>query len=164
MTLNRDELLFFGKWDKAGAREFIKSAPRSLQLMQIIDEYHQKVLGFEERATKFLRDNVSKAEKDYWSIKDAQKAEAAKQSVSMMAGILGKRNPYEYLYYYFSDEQIRGIRRLQDHSKEQVDFIISLKPEIPCDEGLRQRLYQVFGVPDQDEPSLEADAHANAPE
>ncbi len=57
-------------------------------------------------------------------------------------------NPYEYLDRYFSGSEIENIYSFKNHSKAQVDYIISLRDPIGLiDQHTMSQLYQLFQVP-----------------
>jgi len=148
MTFATDELLMFGDWS-VGSKRYIKSAPdKRISVRHVVAEYHGKIQNFAKQMSNLFARNVSSAESDYYDIEDEHKRIGKRQFAKILVSQVGKgRNPYEYLHLFFTPEEVREILRRPNNSKEQVNFIISIKViDTDCDDQLRNELYDLFGV------------------
>jgi hypothetical protein len=148
--LNKDELLSFGDWS-AAARRYVESTPGdTIGVTQTLRHYHAKLQRFSSDLEHLFATNRTSAEVDFYSIEDEYRRFGSRQMIKVLVDQVGKQsNPYDYLHRFFKPEQVRAILRLPNHSKEQVDYIISLKNvETDCDAALRKSLYRIFRVQD----------------
>lgn len=153
MVFNADEILAFGEWS-AGAKSYINSAKDGrLNIGPAIDVYHQALIKFRQTVSDIFARNVTEFERDYYNIEDSYKRVTNAQWQKVLVSQVGKsKNPYDFLHRFFTPEQVREIRRRPDHSKEQVEFIISLRQvETACDDELRKKLYELFGVKEEEQ-------------
>lgn len=70
------------------------------------------------------------------------------QWTRILLGQLPKgKSPYEYLHRFFDSDTLREILRHARNSKDQVDFMMTLKStEIDWDDDLPETIYRLFGV------------------
>ena len=154
MMYPKQELLAFGEWS-VRSRNYVDNAKGdSINIAQVVGEHFHLLNKFDQSIHGLFARSVTSAEKGFFYIEDSHKRDARRQRVLIFAVQIGKgKDPYDYLHYYFDEEEIREIMRLPKHSKEQVDFMIGLKgAEIDCNEELRNKLYGVFEV-ENDNPT-----------
>jgi hypothetical protein len=120
-----------------------------LQVIELVNAHFELASEFYRKAP-----NRIGATSD-WRFRDLQKLKVARQSMSyrhslviiLQAALSKKLNPYEYLDRWFTPEEVRRIRAMPDHSKEQVDYLISLRDPLGlCDTTTRDQLYRLFLV------------------
>lgn len=148
MILSADELLALGDWSSKG-RSYIESfEDNKVSIKKAVEDYHCKIQHYHSSLSDLFARNITPEEKDYYDIEDELKRWSYKQQYKILATQIGKgKNPYLYLHKFFSKNEVRQILRFPNHSKEQVDYIISLKSvDIECDDYLRFSLYDIFGV------------------
>src|SRR5690606_33657588 len=95
-----------------------------------------------------LARHKTEAEKDYYSIEDSYHRFASNLWAKLLVTQIGKnKNPYDFLHRFFNEKEVREILRRPNNSKEQVEYIISLRSvETACDDELRKALYKLFQV------------------
>lgn len=148
MILNVYELLLFGDW-KAGAVRFIKShQDNQIHLGKVVEVQYKSLCKLSSQIESLFFDNQSPAEKDFYEIQDTQSRQGKQQFMKLLlAQTSDATNPLQHARKYFDEKQMRKIMSYPLNSKEQVDYIISLKSsEIDCDEELRKLLYKLFKV------------------
>ena len=148
MMYRKEELLKSGKWNEQ-SRSFIQSTSgEKIQLSAVVREHYSLLNRLGTEMEDLFARNVSEAEKDYWKIEDSHKRSLRRQWTKILVGQLPEgKSPYDYLHRYFDPETLREILRRERNSKDQVDFMMTLKStEIDWDNDLRKMLYQVFGV------------------
>lgn len=148
MVLEVEGLLSFGEWS-SGAKAYLKTAEKGkVDIAKAIGEYNSGLIKFAQCIDNILVRSVTDAERDYYNIEDSWKRLVSGQWMKVLASQIGKgKNPYDFLHKYFTPEEVREISRKPKHSQEQVDYIISLRSvETQCDDDLRSKLYELFGV------------------
>ena len=154
MTYDVQSLLGFGRWSSKSKKCVSKfcdeaSLDATLNVSDIVKEHFDLMADFFRQIQDFFAENIADYEKDYFNIEDSHK----KITRRMWAKILimqvkEEGNPYSYLHKFFEPREVREILRKPNHSKEQVDYMISLKSvDLDFDEELRDSLYKIFGVP-----------------
>lgn len=148
MIFSADELLRFGEWN-AGAKAYLqKSSKGRIDTAEAMGSYNQGLIKFSRDIDDILARNRTAAEIDYYDIEDTYKRMASCMWMKVTAVQIAKnKNPYDFLHRYFNEEERREILRRPNNSKEQVDYIISLRiVETACDDELRAALYKLFKV------------------
>ena len=143
------ELMRFGRWKES--REYLSNViNRMISLSEVVGEHFKLIRDLDRKMQDLLDRNVCQAERDYYDIEDSHKRNLRRQWAKILLSQIGKgKDPYEYLHRFFNPDTIREILRYPQRSKEQVDFIVTLKTtELDCDDELRRMLYQKFGVVD----------------
>ena len=144
----KKELLESGNWNKQ-SRNYIESIRgEKLQLSAVAREHFDLLNRLRMEIEDLFARNTSKAEEDYWEIEDSHKQQLLGQWTKILAGQLPKgKSPYDYLHRFFDSETLREILRRERNSKDQVDFMMTLKStEIDWDDDLRKTIYRLFGV------------------
>jgi hypothetical protein len=68
-------------------------------------------------------------------------------AIVLQSAIPKRLNPYEYLDRWFTKDELEMAYALADRSKDQVDYLISLRDPLGlCPEYTRSKLYKLFGV------------------
>lgn len=91
-----------------------------------------------------------KGYRDIQRIQCARKVIAAKVwlGIVLQNAVPRKLNPYEYLPQWFTEEELKNIYSFDDHTREQLEYIISLRDPFGfCDRHTREELYKLFSVP-----------------
>ena len=148
MRYSKKNLMESGQWSKE-ARNYIQSSNNEYLCLSVVVREHFGLLNGLRRALDDLFSrNISEAEKDYWEIEDSHKRALRSQWARIAVEQTAKgKDPYEYLHWFFDEETVRSILRYPRYSKEQVDFMITLKStRIDWDNNLRNIMYKVFGV------------------
>ena len=152
MTFMGQELLNFGEWSNRSRRYVAEKEEENINIAQSIGEHFRNLNKFNEALTDLFARNIRPSEIDYHDIVDTKSKWGAQQFAKILLTQTGKgKDPYKYLHKFFDATTCREILRYPKNSKEQVDFIISLKsPRYACDDSLRKALYQAFSVQDLD--------------
>jgi hypothetical protein len=112
--------------------------------------YFQATKRFVDDLMKYDTQNLSKVEQHLIETEDLRKGMHLKFSLGFWVQILKNKphvDPLDHLDHYFSENEIRLIKKRPKHSKEQADFIIELGDKWGiCDDALRQNVYQILRV------------------
>ena len=148
MMYPKNTLLEFGDWSRDSRKYVSDIQSDHLNLANAIGEHFRTLSKFDQSVQDIFFRNVTAAEHDFFNIEDSHRKFLKKQWITILVDQIGKEeDPYNYLHRYFSPKEVREILRRPSHTKQQVDFMISLKgSEIECDEELRNKLYQKFEV------------------
>lgn len=148
MLFDANELLRFGKWNAIAAAYITAQEGGKVDVAAAITEHFKLLTAFYQEIKDFFARNRHADEIDYHDIEDSQKETGFLQWMNVLiTQISVGRDPYDYLHRFVTDQQWRKIMRFPKHSKEQVDFIISLKStEATCTDELRAKVYKLFGV------------------
>ncbi len=148
MRYSIEELAVSREWNAQSLSYMQSSTDGHLCLSVVVRDHFALLNDLRSRLDALLARNISESERDYWNIEDAHKRGLRRQWAKILVGQAGKGNdPYDHLYRFFEPEVLREILRYPRHSKEQVDFMISLKSgEVDWDDELRQIVYRAFGV------------------
>ena len=142
------ELLQPGCWEESKAY-LLSIGDETRALSAIVGEHFELLRELAQKIRDLFARNVTDAERDFFEIEDSYRRIGRRQWTSIFVRQGRKdKNPYEYLHRFFDPETVRAIRRLPQHSKEQVDFMIAMKTvEVDFDDELRTLLYEIFDVP-----------------
>lgn len=148
MRFSRAELIALGEWSGGSRRLIERYSDDGIEIKPIIEAYHKKAQEFATAISALFARNKSFAEIDFYEIEDAYHKSSRQQWVNLLVTQFSNgRNPYQFLHQFFSAQEVREILRRPNFSKEQVDFIITLKStEVSCSDDLRQKLYALFSV------------------
>ena len=144
----KKELLESGNWDPP-SRNFIESTSgKKVQLSAVVREHFDLLNRLGTEMQDLFARNTSEAERDYWEIEDSHKRDVRTQWTNILVRQLPKgKSPYDYLHRFFDSETVREILRHPHNSKDQVDFMMTLKStEINWDDDLRKTIYRLFGI------------------
>jgi hypothetical protein len=147
LTFDRHKISRNGGWS-AKAKSYVASRD-NLEVIPLLEEHYAVVSEF-NRVALFragVYSNVSY--RDLLRIHLARKTMSYRNSLAIILQIAipKKLDPYEYLTRYFTEAEIQNIHSLPDHSKEQVDYLISLRDPLGlCPEDTRSQLYKLFGT------------------
>lgn len=148
MIFRVDELLRFGEWN-AGAKAYLQSLTKGyVDTAEAMGSYNQGLIKFSRNMEDIFARNRTSAEIDYYNIEDIYRRTASGQWMKLTATqIAANKNPYDFLHRFFNEEEQREILRRPNNSKEQADYIISLRSvETACDDELRAAIYKLFKV------------------
>ncbi len=150
MVYNIENLLRSGHWNEEAKRYILSSQDEKINLSSVIRDHFKVMNDLYRSVNSMFFKNITLVEKDFHDIEDTHKKQVRTQWARILVeqAAVGK-NPYDHLHSFFDPETVREILRLPPHSREQVDFIISLKSaEIDWDDRLRNTMYKIFGVAD----------------
>lgn len=148
MMYGKEELLISGKWNEQSRNYIQSTSGEEIQLSAVVREHFSLLNRLGTEMEDLFARNVSEAEKDYWKIEDSHKRSLRRQWTKILVGQLPEgESPYDYLHRFFDPETLREILRREPNSKDQMDFMMTLKSkEIDWDDNLRKMMYKVFGV------------------
>ena len=148
MIFRVDELLRFGEWN-AGAKSYLQSFTKGyVDTAEAMGSYNHGLIKFSKDLEDIFARNRTSAEIDYYNIEDTHRKNVSCQWMKVIATqIAVNKNPYDFLHRFFDEKEQREILRRPNNSKEQADYIISLRSvETACDEELRAAIYNLFRV------------------
>ena len=148
MRYSVHDLKTTGKWNKQSQRFMQSATNEHLHLSTVLRDHFVLVNQLKLRLDALFARHVTQTEWDYWEIEDSHKRVLRnKWTKVLISQVWDQKDPYSQLHRFFKPEVHREILRYPRHSKEQVDFMITLKSsEMDCDDELRQTLYRVFSV------------------
>lgn len=148
-TFDKRELLSVSNsWRLAGIA-YLESADKTIDVRHLINEYSPRVLAFYKW---FFSEFESQ---QFWAVKDFRRCWSQKMSLSaaqewrllltMLLSAKAPIDPYKYLDQYLTKDEIDDAMRYPIHSKEQVDYIISVLDERnACTDEIREMAYKLF--------------------
>jgi hypothetical protein len=149
MKLEAQELLSFGEWSASANRYIGQIRSGQIDVAESCGAYFDLLVKFDKAMRDIFARHVRDAERDYYEIEDTYHRKARRQWIKILVSQVGKgKNPYDYLHRFFSPEEVREILLRPKNSKEQVNYIVSLRSvEMDCDDDLLEKLYELFQVP-----------------
>ena len=149
MVLNIEDLLRVGSWDQHSKEYIYDFRNDGINVSIPVRDCFNILRSMYNDTLRIFARNISKAEWDYFDIEDEYKRRASRQYAKILVKQAGQgKNPYDYLHRFFQPKEVREILRRPAYSKEQVDFMITLKSvEFDVDYELREALYDIFEVP-----------------
>jgi hypothetical protein len=126
-------------------KEHLPVIPLVNEHFEIASQFYNRVLV----KTGIHRDALLR---DFARIKVARKSMSYRNALAILLQIAvpQKLNPYEYLHAWFTEDELKHIYAFPDHSKEQLEYMISLRdPLQTCDATTRKELYKLFSVSEQ---------------
>lgn len=144
-----NELKQWPKWSNL-ALEYIESHADAIDVEALFDSYSVTVTHFHEWLRARVWENHHDRLAEYYRAHRIHKGASSRswwnilvQQVARPKGL----DPYEYLGRYLTQSQIEEVMALPYRSREQVNRIIYYIDEFgACDDGLRKKLYELFGV------------------
>lgn len=144
---NKKAILESNDWSKE-AKDLLNQRPE-IQIIDVINEHFEMAAAIKSRvlsATGILDDI---AYQDFGRIKLAREAigRLASLGIILQVAVPQKVDPYPHLEGRFTPDELANIYGIAHRSKEQVDYIISLRDPLDfCTESTRNELYKLFGV------------------
>lgn len=139
------ELLAWKKWTSK-AREYIESAPDTIDIYNIFSEYRKHVQNFYAWHKGAVLDMHAQILQPYFEYKRLYEGLQKKYNWKLIIFHAPKTlNPYQYLDRYLPRHQIERLLAHEHRSEEQVDALIKmLDMEDFCDEALYAKLMELF--------------------
>ncbi|MEH2565956.1 hypothetical protein [Bradyrhizobium sp. AZCC 2289] len=147
MAFDRDKISRSGGW--SGTAKSYVSSRDNLEVISLLEEHYAIVSEFNRVVLFRTGIHSSVGYRDLLRIYLARKTMSYRNSLALILQIAipKKLDPYEYLLRYFTESELQNIYGLPDHSKEQVDYLISLRDPLGiCPEDTRSQLYHLFGA------------------
>lgn len=133
------------------AQEYIKMSGSAINIKELFKSYMCRVDRFYEWLFEVYSVNLPVeviSYRAFFKIRNIIHARSAWRILLLQAFKPGIHNPYEHLDKYLTEAEIEKVSKLPNHSKEQVDLIISMIDEYgACDDELRSAAYRLFLVP-----------------
>ena len=148
LRFSRTTVVNSSVWKKT-SQEFIASR-ENLDVVELLEQHYAVAEKFNRAVLSRLGVQGNKAYRDLLRISLARKSIGMQTSLGIIlqVAIPKKLNPYEYLAQRFTKDELDNIYCFPDHSKEQVDYIISLRDPLGlCSKSMRKDLYTIFEVP-----------------
>lgn len=134
------------------ARQYVRDHPKGIDLASLIDEYAKDVVAFHEWLHGAMNAAAGSLVDDYKRCSNRIKAVSSRSWWNILfqqVVLAGKRDPYQYLDQYLTQEELTEVSSLDLRSKTQVDRIIELVDDFgACDDKLREIIYRAFGTTD----------------
>lgn len=147
-VLQQEMLFRWPEWNKL-SRDFIERYPNGINVESLFLSYTQKV-------KEFLNWFHSEVNRIYGiEISDYRRCEGLLKRynsqtwwrIILNRAINLKRNPYEYLDRYFTQDQLNEIESFPHKSKRQVDRMIEILDDYEaCDDEIRSLVYDLFEI------------------
>jgi hypothetical protein len=147
LAFNRDSIVSSEGW-KQESKAFV-SDRKNMDVMSLVEEHF--AIAAEFNRLIFTRTGIHDDTqlRDYARINIARETMSYRNTLAILLQIaIPKRlNPYEYLEKWFTKNELERAYGLPDHTKEQVDYLISLRDPLDlCPRDTREGLYKLFGV------------------
>jgi hypothetical protein len=144
------------------AQRYLANADERMDISEFASNYHRRVHNFYDPLLDEGEKNPPEAVADYRRCWNAHRQRSTRTTWNfVLSHYRGGTDPYRYLDRFLTPEQLEAAQRFPHRSPAQVDFIILAVDEFSaCDEALRQKIYQIFGVPS----NLETDGSAHQKE
>jgi len=146
VEFDKSELLEIPKAWNVEARGFIENAER-LDVMEIVSDYYTRTKKLYESYLSETGVVRSYGFADLARSREAQKAisRIIWLGIVMQNAKKNSINPYNYFSGYFTEEESQRIYCLPANSRQQVNYMISLRDPLGlCDDDLRKKLYELF--------------------
>ena len=149
MRYERQELLEFGRWKPESKQYISRFGDAEINISHVVKDHFDLMSNLYRNLQDLFAINITDYEKDFFDIEDSHKKMIRRQWARILIEQMKEgKTPYDYLHKFFTPQEVREILRKPNHSKEQVDYIISLKSvEVDVDEELRHLLYSIFEIP-----------------
>lgn len=138
-----------GNWSSPKLKAHLREVGK-IDTYEVMLTYFQATKRFVDDLMKYDTQNLSEVEQHLIETEDLRKGMHLKFSLGFWVQILKNKphlDPLDHLDHYFSENEIRLIKKRPKHSKEQADFIIELGDKWGiCDDALRQNVYQMLRV------------------
>lgn len=144
-------LAYRGDWKSAGIKDYLRATEKIDTYTEML-KYFKATKAFLERLFEYDADNLSEAEAHLADAEFLRQGMHIKFSFGLWKQVLTNKpdlDPYKYLHKYFSDNEIRLIKKLPKHSKQQADYMIEIGDKWGvCDDQTRQNIYEILSVTD----------------
>lgn len=149
-VVTKKELLAWSGWT-AKAKEYINSSTDPIDVHQLFFAYRKYVHSFYSWHRGAVLSTYSAELKPYLHYKRLYEGISKKYNWNLIVSHAPKGlNPFQYLAQYLSESSVERVLSLPHRSKEQVDAVINLMDmDEFCDDVLRKKVYELFGVADQ---------------
>lgn len=132
------------------ARQYVENHPAGIDLGRLITDYSSQVLAFHEWLRQAVEATAGVMMDDYLRCSRRVKAVSSRSFWNLILQqvvIAGKRDPYNYLDQYLTEEELDEVNALPLRSRKQVSRIIELVDEYDaCDDELRQIIFKAFNA------------------
>lgn len=139
-------LLKEGKWNADTISYFKLQNDGQIDLKLEIEQYLRALTRYADKVRSLFFSAPSAEEQDYYEIVDSFNRRNRTQFLRILLGQFKNMNdPANHLRRYFTDEQVRSIKRLPLGSRDQVDLMIAIKSvEYEIDAELKNEIYGLF--------------------
>lgn len=148
---NGKTLVMRGNWKNAELVAWLKQTDKIDCYTEML-KYFNATASFVTELLNLMSKNLSPAESHFQACLFIREGMQKKYSFGMIKQYVANKSdfdPYAYLDKYFSENEIRLIMRLPNHSKEQADFMIDLGDKWGvCDDATRKTIYELLRVKD----------------
>jgi hypothetical protein len=147
IAFDRDRAMQSDGWNRK-SKEFVAGI-QNLDVMKLVEEHYTVASEFKRLILTRTGIRNDKQFRDYARIKVARQTMSYQTSLGIIlqVAIPKKLNPYEYLERWFTSIELERAYGFQDHTKEQVDYLISLRDPLGlCASHTRTDLYKLFGA------------------
>jgi hypothetical protein len=148
ISFNRNAISRDQGW--SAESESLLKTRENLEVIDLIDEHFKLAARFKDTVLFRTGIHSDKGYRDYMRIFQARKVIGERVSLGLVLQIAvpKKLNPYEYLDHYFTEDELKNIYSFEDHTKEQLEYMITLRDPFGfCDRHTREELYKLFSVP-----------------
>ena len=148
IRFNREMILKGDHWT-AESKSFVTTRD-NLEVVKLIDEHFNLASYFKDIVLFRTGVHSDKGYRDIGRIQNARSVMGNRISLGILLqmAVSKKINPYEYLHKWFTDDELKNIYSFGDHTKEQLEYMISLRDPFGfCDRDTREKLYKLFSVP-----------------
>lgn len=143
-----ETLIMRGDWKSE--LEDILSRREKVDVYTEMLAYFKSSKSFYDALFKFDQLHFTEAEAHLDACKGMRDALNKTSQLGIWKQVLSSRqdiDPYDYLSMYFSENEIRLIKKLPNHSREQSDLMIELADKWGIvDDQIRNTVYSIFGV------------------
>jgi hypothetical protein len=148
LRFNARSILTGDKWSPQS--KAMASTNEDLQVLNLVNEHFEIASAFHHDV--FVRTGIHSdaSFRDYARLKIARKSISYRVTLGIILQIAvpKKLNPYKYLHTWFTEDELARIYALPDHSKEQLEYMISMRDPLElCDTHTREQLCRLFSVP-----------------
>jgi hypothetical protein len=149
LRFNRATILAGKGWSPESMSLVSNSA--DLQVVELINSHFKLASEFYRKALTRIGVTGDRQFRDLEKLRVARRSLSYRHALAIIlqVAIPKKLDPYEYLHRWFTPNEIGRIRALPDHSKAQVDYLISLRDPLGlCDTDTREKLCELFSASD----------------
>jgi hypothetical protein len=147
LRFNSNAILAGERWSPKS--KALASEKAHLQVLELVSEHFKLVSEFYDKVMVRTGIHNEPIFRDYQRIQVARKSMSHRLTLAIIlqAAVPKKLNPYEYLHTWFTEQELKRIYALPDNSREQLEYMISLKDPLDlCDADTRGQLYKLFSV------------------
>jgi hypothetical protein len=147
IAFNRDRIIESKDW-KPESKTFV-SHRKNLDVLSLVEEHYAITAKFKRVVLTRTGIHSDKQIRDLRRINIARETMSYRNTLAIILQIAIPKglNPYEYLERWFTKSELDRAYGLQDHTREQVDYLISLRDPLGlCPRDTREGLYKLFGA------------------